>query len=92
MVEAASRAADRHANGRARQALGVTREHRSATGGLHLIFIWDPERPIACGSGALPDGVEVKGQGGYIAVPPSRRKGRAYTVGRELMRSSRRNG
>jgi hypothetical protein len=57
----------------------VTREHRSATGGPHLIFKWDAERPLGCSSGELPDGIEVKG-GGYIVVPPSRRKGRSYTV------------
>jgi hypothetical protein len=56
----------------------VTREHRSATGGPHLIFDFD--WPTGCSSGRLPKGIEVKGQGGYIVVPPSRRKGRAYTV------------
>jgi Bifunctional DNA primase/polymerase, N-terminal len=61
----------------------VTREHRSATGGPHVIFAWDPERPIGCSKGGLPSGIEVKGQGGYIVVPPSRRKGRAYQVFRD---------
>ena len=57
-----------------------TREHRSATGGPHLIFKWSADVPIGCSDGALPDGISVKGQGGYIVAPPSRRKGRAYTV------------
>jgi Bifunctional DNA primase/polymerase, N-terminal len=39
----------------------VTREHRSATGGPHLIFNWDRERPLGCSNGALPDGLSVKG-------------------------------
>ena len=60
----------------------VTREHRSATGGPHLIFDFD--WPIGCSSGKLPKGIEVKGQGGYIVVPPSRRKGRAYTVHHDI--------
>ena len=58
----------------------ITREHRSATGGPHLIFNWTEEQPLRCSSGALPSGIEVKGQGGYIVAPPSRRKGRSYTV------------
>ena len=60
----------------------VTREHRSATGGPHLIFDFD--WPTGCSSGQLPKGIEVKGQGGYIVVPPSRRKGRAYTVHHDI--------
>ena len=56
----------------------VTREHRSATGGPHLMF--DFEQPIGCSTGDLPAGIEVKGEGSYIVVPPSLRKGRAYTV------------
>ena len=61
-----------------------TREHRSATDGPHLIFKWNAELPIGCSAGALPNGIEVKGQGGYIAVPPSRRKGRSYTVHNDI--------
>jgi hypothetical protein len=61
-----------------------TREHRSATDGPHLIFAWDPEWLIRCSSGALPKGMEVKGQGGYVVVPPSQRKGRSYTVYRDI--------
>ncbi|MGE0038019.1 MAG: bifunctional DNA primase/polymerase, partial [Xanthobacteraceae bacterium] len=60
----------------------TTREHRSATGGPHLIFLW--VEGIRCATGELPGGVEVKGQGGYIAVPPSQRKGRSYTVFRDI--------
>jgi Bifunctional DNA primase/polymerase, N-terminal/Primase C terminal 2 (PriCT-2) len=63
----------------------ITREHRSATGGPHLIFNWsEADRPIRCSSGDLPDGISVKGEGGYIAVPPSVRKQRAYTVYRDV--------
>jgi len=62
----------------------VTREHRSATDGPHFIFTWDPNLPIHCSKGALPEGISVKGQGGYIAVPPSVRKGRSYTVFRDI--------
>ena len=62
----------------------TTREHRSATGGPHLIFAWDPEQPIGCGKGDLPSGISVKGQGGYIVVPPSMRKQRFYTVYRDI--------
>ena len=58
----------------------ITREHRSATGGPHLIFRWDPKQAIGCSKGDLPDGISVKGQGGYVVVPPSIRKKRAYTV------------
>jgi Bifunctional DNA primase/polymerase, N-terminal/Primase C terminal 2 (PriCT-2) len=62
----------------------VTREHRTATGGPHLIFTWNAEQPIGCSSGELPDGIDIKGQGGYIAVPPSRRKDRSYSVHNDI--------
>ena len=42
------------------------------------------EQPIGCSTGKLPAGIEVKGEGSYIVVPPSRRKGRAYTVHNDI--------
>jgi bifunctional DNA primase/polymerase-like protein/primase-like protein len=62
----------------------VTREHRSATGGPHLFFAWDATKPLGCSKGLLPDGLSVKGQGGYVLLPPSVRKKRAYTVFRDV--------
>jgi putative DNA primase/helicase len=62
-----------------------TREHRSATGGPHNLFEWEKEQPIGCSKGALKEfSLSVKGEGGYIAIPPSVRKGRAYTVFRDI--------
>ena len=57
-----------------------TREHHTATDGLHLFFDWTEELPIGCSTGSLPHGMEVKAHGGYVVVPPSQRKGKAYTV------------
>lgn len=62
----------------------VTREHRTASEGLHLLFHYDDEHPIGCSAGSIPNGIEVKGRGGYIVVPPSRRKGKAYYVGADI--------
>jgi putative DNA primase/helicase len=62
-----------------------TREHRSATGGPHVLFKWEDEQPIGCSKGKLKEySLSVKGQGGYILIPPSVRKGRAYTVFRDI--------
>jgi hypothetical protein len=61
-----------------------TREHRSATGGPHVLFAWDDECPIGCSKGELKDlSLSIKGEGGYIVIAPSERKGRAYTVFRD---------
>src|SRR5262249_26349811 len=61
-----------------------TREHRSASGGPHVFFKWQNELPIGCSAGNLPPGISVKGAGGYVAVPPSVRKGKSYTVFRDI--------
>lgn len=44
-----------------------TQQHRTMQGGLHLIYEAD-EQPNC----APVDGVEIKGEGGYIILPPSR--------------------
>ncbi len=61
--------------------LPATYTIRTPGGGRHLYFRWDDANPIGTASGALPDGVHVRGRGGYVIVPPSRRlDGRAYVV------------
>ena len=51
----------------------VTRAHKTGTGGLHFLYLWDNERPIGNSNGNLPrDKIgEVKGEGGYVIFPPS---------------------
>lgn len=51
----------------------------TATGGSHFLFAWDEGRPVRNRRGLLPRGLDVRGEGGYIVVPPSRRSdGRCY--------------
>jgi putative DNA primase/helicase len=61
-----------------------TREHRSASGGPHVFFKWKDEQAIGCSPGQMPKGISIKGNGGYVVVPPSVRKGRSYTVFRDI--------
>ncbi len=51
-----------------------TLESRTPRGGRHLWFKWDPTRPITNRRGTLPDGIDVRGDGGYLIAPPSRRE------------------
>ena len=57
-----------------------TRTHRTASGGLHLLFRWPPGRPVGCPIKGLPKGIECKGEGGAIVFPPSARGGKKYGV------------
>ncbi len=44
---------------------------RTRSGGLHHYFAAVPDRPVRCSAGRLAPGVDVRGEGGYIIVPPS---------------------
>ncbi|MCP4965712.1 MAG: AAA family ATPase [bacterium] len=44
----------------------------TGSGGLHLLFKWDPERPVTNGMATqLGPGLDIRGQGGQIVVAPS---------------------
>jgi putative DNA primase/helicase len=58
-----------------------TRIHRSPSGGMHVYFRWREDRPVTNREGRLPSGINVRGEGGYIIVPPSRlSNGGSYEV------------
>jgi hypothetical protein len=61
-----------------------TRIHRTASGGLHLLFCWPPERDIGCAVKGLPKGIECKGEGGSIIFPPSEHSGGKYSVASDV--------
>jgi hypothetical protein len=41
-------------------------------GGRHLIFAWDPNVDIRNSASKIGPGIDVRGNGGYICLPPSR--------------------
>ena len=43
---------------------------KTATGGYHFLFRWDPTLPVRNGQAVLP-GVDIRGDGGQIVVAPS---------------------
>jgi hypothetical protein len=63
--------------------LPPTREVRSGSGGRHL---WLQSTPgLRCAQNAFGEGIDVKGDGGYMIVPPSRTEnGNTYTFTNRL--------
>ena len=43
---------------------------KTPTGGLHLCFAYNEDHPVGCPTGVL-DGVDIRGDGGYIMAAPS---------------------
>ena len=57
--------------------LPETVESQTGGGGRHLLFAW-PGRPVPCNTGKVAAGIDIKGDGGYIILPPS-----AHASGRD---------
>ena len=51
-----------------RKTLGETRIHRTRSGGLHFLYKYNPLRRLPA---QLRNGVDIKGQGGYVCWPPT---------------------
>ena len=60
-------------------ALPATLEARTPSGGRHMIFRTPLDREIRNSAGKLGLGLDVRGEGGYIAVAPSVVNGVAYS-------------
>ena len=45
---------------------------RTPSGGAHLYFAFDKVRPMRNSAGKFAPGVDIRGEGGYVIVPPSR--------------------
>lgn len=48
-----------------------TRLHQTGSGGLHFLYRMPPDFVPTNRTGALPDGIDVRGDGGQIVLPPS---------------------
>ncbi len=62
-----------------------THTHLTPGGGKHLLFKWDPDRPVKNESRLDGIGINVRGNGGYVIAPPSQRHdGKAYEIAEAL--------
>jgi hypothetical protein len=56
-------------------ALPPTRTVKSPSGSLHYYFKWDPRREVRNSASRIAPGIDVRGEGGMVVVPPSRKAG-----------------
>jgi hypothetical protein len=52
--------------------LPETRTHSTGSGGMHYLFEYPDSAEIRNSAGKLAEGLDVRGEGGYTIVPPSR--------------------
>lgn len=56
----------------------VTLTAATPSGGAHLYYRADPDRPVPCSTSRLARKVDTRGRGGYTVAPPSRRPDGVY--------------
>lgn len=63
-----------------------THTHVTPGGGEHVVFRWRADRPLTNSEGNITgSGINVRGEGGYIIAPPSRRAdGKGYEIAEPL--------
>jgi putative DNA primase/helicase len=66
--------------------LPATHTHLTPGGGKHLLFKWLDDKPVTNREGAIAKkGINVRGEGGYIVMPPSVSSiGKAYLIEESL--------
>jgi hypothetical protein len=52
-----------------------TAKARTGGGGMHVFFVYPVGEEVRNSAGKLGPGLDVRGEGGYVVVPPSRTRG-----------------
>lgn len=60
--------------------IGDTRVVKTPRDGLHIYMKYDAEKPLRNSASKLGPHLDIRGEGGYVLVPPSRVNGRLYTT------------
>ena len=60
--------------------LPTTAEHRTGSGGRHLLLAYPSKGHIGNSARGLGPGIDVRGQGGLIVAPPSRNANGVYAI------------
>ncbi len=61
------------------ETLPETLAWRTPRGGRHLVFRW-PDREVACNTDHPGSGLDIRGDGGYVIVPPSQIENGTYAL------------
>lgn len=58
--------------------LPVTLQQRTGSGGDQLFYLYPDDAEISCSAGKIAPGVDIRGAGGYVVMPPSRNESGVY--------------
>lgn len=58
----------------------ITLQIETPSGGLHVYYRQCADKPLGCKRGALPNSIDVRGEGGYVVAPGQRIEAGVYKV------------